>query len=169
MNILQSIRDRWPSTETKLLADPDTDYINAKLRAVQRAIQEVYSINAAIIPLPTLAQIEAGNYEVAQQVADVALLSLIPLAKDYYLQTYLSTSESYPGAGSGSVSRPNPIATLESMEEDILDFVEKRKSRIIVLIGVQTPQRRLPVFFTTLKAPVRLGQRVRSGGKRRIF
>jgi hypothetical protein len=133
-----------------LLADPATDYANVKTRAIQRAIALVYSVNPTISPLPDEATIDAGSIHVQEQVAETALLELIKVARDYYMQTTMSVSESYTPGGSSTVSSYNKVDALDTLREELEESLKVRLSLVIKEIGLPPKTYRGPTFFTTV-------------------
>ena len=87
VDISAEVTGAWPKTESLLIADADANYEASKARAIARAKHDVYG--ATTVPA------EADLPEdVAYWVADKAVVYLVPLARDWYMnKTRLSDSK----------------------------------------------------------------------------
>lgn len=124
MSIAQIITDWWPYSERDFLADVTIDYDNLKTRAIENAIASLY-LKLGVTPIPTLSEIEAMDFLVQQHVAALAMEKLLTLAVDLEQSTFQSVSESYPGAGSSSVS----------FQSTTKEFVDKLQAMIDGLLS----------------------------------
>ncbi len=115
MTVAQRITDYWPTTEQQLIAsDSTTDYVAAKGRAITEAIRRLYRGYAPGEAIP--ADVD-GDPDVEAYVAAAALLRLLPGARDFVKEGYLSRSLSAEnGGGSGSEGLYNKLEVFDKLE-----------------------------------------------------
>ena len=98
----------WPTTETTLSADSDVDYATQKALAVARAKRMLYGgdtvPNEVDIP-------EVAGY----WIADQAVVYLVPLAKDYYMNKQ-RLSDSKEGA---TISYYDKVRALDQLKAEL--------------------------------------------------
>lgn len=78
VDVSAEVTRTWPTTETTLSADADVNYATQKGLAISRAERALYG--SATVPSESDIPEVAGYW-----IADQAVVFLIPLAKDYYM------------------------------------------------------------------------------------
>ena len=98
----------WPTTETTLDADSDVDYATQKALAIARAKRALYGGDTVPdeVDIPEV----AGYW-----IADQAVVFLVPLAKDYYMNKQ-RLSDSKEGA---TISYYDKVRALDQLKAEL--------------------------------------------------
>lgn len=109
VDISAQVKSTFPTTETTLTADSDVDYAEQKTRAISRAKRKLYGTRT----IPAEADIpEMAGY----WIADQAVVFLIPLAIDYYMNKQ-RISDSKEGMNITYHNKVNALQELKSQIE----------------------------------------------------
>lgn len=150
MTIATWISGVWPETEQRLRERPVVGYDAQRDRAVTSAIAEVYATATPNLPPPSGSALDDADPLIQELIAWLAVLRLIPLARDVYMQEALSTNESYQPGGSGGVSYYNKIEALDALAADLRERSAARLPLVVQRIrgSLGRPPAPRPTFFT---------------------
>lgn len=109
VDISAEVTKTFPTTEGKLAGDSTVDYVTQKATAITRAKRSLYAHRT----------IPANEAEIPEQaaywIADQAVVFLIPVAIDWYMN-HTRLSDSVEGA---TLSYHNTVATLERLRTEL--------------------------------------------------
>jgi len=114
--ISQLISSQWPITENKLNDYTSINYETEKGRAIERAKRELFGSRS----------IPADEDDIAETarlwIADRALILLIPMGIDYYMQQVLSDTKREE-----TVSYYNKVSALQDLKNELLRRTQESK------------------------------------------
>lgn len=154
MSVDVRIRARWAQTEVELLAHDEvgTDYALARTIAIEDAIADVFR-GAAIIP--DQQEIDTSDRLIQQEIADRAVLKLMPLAKDVIMRGLLQESHDSPNQADGTTKRYNKIAVLDNMATQIGNDMAGRAGALASLLAQLGASTVPPLNFMIAAGPRR--------------
>jgi hypothetical protein len=113
----------WPKTESLLTDSGDIEYATQKTLAIARAKRDLYV--TATVPA------EASIPEVAAYwIADRAVVLLIPVARDFYMQQRLSDAKE-----NASINYYNKVAQLDKLKAELLASLQSSKQDVLDAIS----------------------------------
>jgi len=139
MSVAERVTSRWPQTEAELLGNPDLRYAATKSRAITDALGDVFrGVVPAMSTLPSLADIDNGDGLIQQEIADRAVVALIPFAKDVVARGTLQHTLDAPNAISGSTRFYDKLALLDALATQIHQNMAERASTLADLLAQLT-------------------------------
>jgi hypothetical protein len=139
VSVADAITNIWPTTEATLTEKVPT-YGSAKQAAIEYAIALLWSTSAAGEPVPGVDEVNALSPLVVQYIAELAVLHMIPLARDFYMDGMLSQSlQVTSGAASGTETFYDKVAVLDRLEGRLRRDIEARSVLIGSLISPTQP------------------------------
>ena len=106
------ITGTWPDTESKLSGDSDVDYSTHKDQAIERSKVQLYTLHGDGVTIPA----ESAMPNLAKMwIADQAVVFLIPLARDWYMNhAQLSNSKE-----NANFSYHDHVAALDTLRDEL--------------------------------------------------
>lgn len=133
VDISAEVTRTWPTTETTLSADSDVNYSSQKTRAISRAKRALYGADT----VPDEADIpEVAGY----WIADQAVVFLIPLARDFYMnKRRLSDAKE-----NATISHYNLVQALEKLKAELEASLAANKQDALDAISASTMEDAVP-------------------------
>lgn len=135
IDISHRITNHFPRTEAALSADSTIDYGQAKDAAIAEAKRKLYSTAT----VPADADLEDI---VGEQIADLATVSLLPIAKEHYTLTRYRRKSNSQGE---NVEQYDLVALLDALTEDLRAACAERADDVEELVGKASSPTTLPV------------------------
>lgn len=131
----------WPLTEATLLNDKTIGplYAGAKATAITDAISGLYTSIDSSVTVPDLTDIDESVSILQEHIAELAMIRMIPMGKDFYMQLLTSLAESYNPGGSSYATYLNRVNALEELEDTLKQNVKARLQTVITIIVGESP------------------------------
>lgn len=134
VDISRRITNHFPRTEALLQADTDIDYATAKTDAIADSKIELYG--------ETTVPSESDMVDVIRmQVADLATIALIPLAKNHYAHERQRSKSNREGE---NVQYYDLLDMLDELKADLENDVADRQTAVDNAIGSSSKPRSVP-------------------------
>lgn len=134
VDISRRITNHFPRTEALLQADTDIDYQTAKVDAIADAKIELYG--------ETTVPSEADIVDIIRmQIADLATIALVPLAKNHYAHERYRGKSNREGE---NVEYYDLLDMLDELKRDLENDISDRQAAVDNAIGSSAKPRSVP-------------------------
>lgn len=151
MTVAGRVTSIWPETEALLLAKTALGYAGAKTRAISDSIDQLWRTYApGVVPPST---VDGAGLVLEQQVADLTVLLLLPLARDYYAQQVRPRGMDVAGGVGGSVDDYDKLKAMDALRHELAERLNIRARDVALKIRASTvpptAAPAIPMLFTT--------------------
>lgn len=151
MTVAGRVTSIWPETEALLLAKTALGYAGAKTQAIADSIAQLWRTYApGVVPPPT---VDGTDLVLEQQVADLTVMLLLPLARDYYAQQVRPRGMDTSGSVGYSVEDYDKIKAMDALRHELGLRISSRARDVALEIRASTvpptAAPAIPVLFTT--------------------
>lgn len=150
MTIADRIAGIWPATEALLTATPDYDYVGARDQAIDDVVATLYVTYAPEAAVPVADAIDA--VVVQQQIAELAVLQLLPAARDVYMQEARRLSADVTDGVNATRENTDKFAGLKALGDELRTRTAERAALVASLIRAGTEPPAVPRVLPTMFA-----------------
>jgi hypothetical protein len=153
MTVAARITALWPDTEAALLASTTAGYAAARARAMDDGVALLYGTYAPGANVPTIADIESAPSLalLEQHLAELAVLQLVPMARDHYAKEARRRSLELADGVSGTVEGYDRFKALDDLQAALRASLAGRSALVASLVraSMEPPATRaVPPLFT---------------------
>lgn len=152
MTIAARITALWPATEARLVATPTLIYSGVRDQAITDVIAMLYATYAPAAVVPSVATVETGNPILQQHIAELAVLQMMPAARDVYMQEAKRLSADVSDGVNATRENSDYLGGLKALAEELRASTAARAVLVAPLVRGSTapPTARvaIPTIFT---------------------